>query len=82
MLSISNPVEELAGVDARALPDRLLQATQPLVLRGLVADWPLVRAGLVSADAAAAYLQEFYRGAVAPCRRRAPAGHLCRVDHD
>lgn len=39
--------------------DRLLRgAREPFVVRGLVRDWPLVRAGLVSARAARAYLLE------------------------
>jgi len=41
----------LAGLDAR-----LAGADRPFVVRGLTADWPLVRAGLDSADAARAYL--------------------------
>jgi hypothetical protein len=39
-----------------ALDARLAGADQPFVVRGLAADWPLVRAGLESADAARAYL--------------------------
>ena len=35
---------------------RLRDAREPFVIRGLAADWPLVRAGLESADAARAYL--------------------------
>lgn len=40
----------------------LIAEQRPVVLRGLVRDWPLVRAGLTSADAAADYLKRFYQG--------------------
>lgn len=47
------PEERLAPADLDA---RLREAREPFVVRGLAADWPLVRAGLESADAARAYL--------------------------
>ena len=40
----------------------LLAAGQPRVLKGLVSDWALTRAGLRSADEAMAYLRSFYNG--------------------
>ncbi len=49
-------VAEREAADAAAL-DRLLQgAREPFVIRGLVAHWPLVQAGLVSPRAAREYL--------------------------
>ncbi len=63
MLAISNQVREIAGADPQALPDAILQATQPVVLRGLIANWPMVHAGLESAHAATAYLRRFYHDA-------------------
>ncbi|MCC6940807.1 MAG: cupin-like domain-containing protein, partial [Novosphingobium sp.] len=36
------PVTELAVVDAAALDVAIASAEQPFVVRGLVADWPLV----------------------------------------
>jgi hypothetical protein len=63
MLAISDKVNEIAGLNPQALPDAVLKATQPVVLRGLVANWPVVQAGLESAQAAAAYLRRFYRDA-------------------
>ena len=41
-----------------ALDARLKGADQPFVVRGLARDWPLVRAGLASANAARSYLVE------------------------
>jgi|PlaIllAssembly_1097288.scaffolds.fasta_scaffold17792_2 hypothetical protein len=63
MLKIENSVEELSGLDPAALPDAVLSSTRPLLLRGLVAHWPLVQAGLQSADAAMDYLKRFYQDA-------------------
>ncbi len=52
-------MRELAGVDPQALPDAVLKSTEPVLLRGLVAQWPAVAAGLESAAAACAYLRGF-----------------------
>jgi hypothetical protein len=56
-------IEELTGIDPRALPDRVLESSRPLVLRGLVGEWPMVKAGLGGARAAIDYLLRFYRQA-------------------
>lgn len=73
MLAISHKVQEIAGLDPRSLPDAVLKATQPVVLKGLVADWPVVRAGLESTTAAAAYLRRFYRDATVGAMLGAPS---------
>ena len=54
-------IREIDG--ATALSDEILASPAPLVLRGLVAHWPLVRAARASAQAADAYLRRFYRDA-------------------
>lgn len=54
-------MQELADVDPQALPDSLLQSTQPVVVRGLVGHWPALRTG-TAADLAA-YLARFCRDA-------------------
>lgn len=51
-------VPELRVADAAELDARLREADRPFVVRGLVADWPLVAAGRESARAARAYLVE------------------------
>src|SRR4051794_31463204 len=63
MLAISTKVREVAGVSPRELSDELLKSTQPVVLRGLVASWPVARAGLESGQAAVSYLRRFYQDA-------------------
>jgi hypothetical protein len=56
------PVAELRGLTPRDLNARILTSTQPLLLRGLVAHWPMVRAAQASQQEASAYLQRFYSG--------------------
>jgi hypothetical protein len=65
-------VRELSGIDARAIPDDILKSTQPLVLRGLVANWPMVRAARESGQAASEYLRRFYRDATVGALLAAP----------
>ena len=61
MLPVAKRVEEcdVGG----GLTDEILLSTRPLVLRGLVAHWPMVRAGLEGQRSADAYLRRFYRDA-------------------
>lgn len=56
-------MRELHGIDPQALGDQLLQATEPVVLRGLVASWPAVQAGLASRQGAEQYVRRFYQDA-------------------
>ena len=72
MLAISDKVREIAGVDPHSLPDTVLKATQPVVLRGVASHWPLVRAALESGEAASAYLRRFYRDATVGALLGAP----------
>ena len=58
-MTLSDVADAVNDFDAAAL----IEQQQPVLLRGLVRDWPLVRAGLAGADAAAAYLKRFYAGA-------------------
>ena len=72
MLANAKKIPEITGVDPRALPDSVLLSTQPIVLKGLVADWPLVRAGLQSNQSADAYIRKFYRDATVGALLGAP----------
>jgi hypothetical protein len=63
MLKPEGRVRELAGVAPDRVPlDELVEAQQPLVLKGLAADWPLVARGREGPQAAIAYLKSFYQG--------------------
>jgi hypothetical protein len=57
------PPEVLEGLDPQALPREVLLSTRPLLLRGLVHDWPAVQAATRSPQDAAAYLQGCWQGA-------------------
>ncbi|MBB3799255.1 cupin-like domain-containing protein [Xanthomonas sp. LMG 8993] len=61
MLAEPRAIEERHGLDPQQLDPAVLRSTMPLVLRGLVRDWPLAQAGATSAQAAA-YLRGFDRG--------------------
>lgn len=55
-------IREIPGADLEALPDEVLSGGRPVVLRGLVANWPFVRAALQSDEDAVRYLERFYTG--------------------
>lgn len=56
-------IKEIHGLTAEAFHRTVLPSAEPVVLRALVRHWPLVRAGTESAEALAAYLTRFDRGA-------------------
>jgi hypothetical protein len=58
---VAKPIREIPA--GPGISDELLRATEPYVVRGLAAHWPLVRAARTSIDAGDAYLRRFYRGA-------------------
>jgi hypothetical protein len=60
------PIPEVTGVTRRVFRDEILPAARPVVMRGLVADWPVVRAGKASATALADYIRRFDRGQTVP----------------
>jgi len=62
MLHIDKRIREI-GLRGPRLPDELLRATEPYVVRGLAAHWPLVDAARASIDAADGYLRRYYRDA-------------------
>ena len=54
MTGWGRPARRLAGVDPAAIPfDDLFAVQEPVVLEGAAAHWPVVQAGLESAEAAA-----------------------------
>ena len=56
------PLEHVEGIAPDAVYEHLIEREQPLVLRQLVSDWPLVQAARQSADQAGAYLRQFDTG--------------------
>jgi hypothetical protein len=67
------PIPERSGVTPQVFRDEILPAARPVVLRGLVSDWPLAQAGGRSAAALAAYIGRFDRGQPTPTMLGPPA---------
>lgn len=74
-------VEECEAADASALDALLKRARKPFVIRGLVAHWPLVQAGLRSPRSARAYLLDRARD-VPFSVSVGPPGHDGRMFYD
>lgn len=60
------PVQERRGVDAKVFREEIVPAGQPVILRGLIEDWPAVQQGKASPLATCEYLAQFYRGKTVP----------------
>ena len=63
MLVIDKKIAQAHHCTAQSIRSEVLTSTEPLVLKGLVADWPLTKLGLESQQKASAYLLQFYQGA-------------------
>jgi hypothetical protein len=59
------PIHEIAVPDTTAFQSDVVGGYAPVVIRGLVRDWPVVAAGAQSVEAVAAHLLQFDRGAAA-----------------
>jgi hypothetical protein len=64
MLSIEQTVREVQAGAPGELPAAVFGSAEPVLVRGLVRHWPIVRAASESPAAAEAYLQRFYQGAI------------------
>ncbi|GAB1594837.1 cupin-like domain-containing protein [Lysobacter claricitrinus] len=64
MAATAEAIRTLTGADPRALPDDVLTSKQPVLLRGLIRDWPLVQAARRGAGEAIDYLRVQDRGAI------------------
>jgi len=56
-------IREIDGLGPAGLSDEILTSTEPLVLKGVAASWPVVQVARASQRAGAAYLRRFYRDA-------------------
>ncbi|HEX8667843.1 MAG TPA: cupin-like domain-containing protein [Allosphingosinicella sp.] len=66
-------VPEWTGVTPELFRSEILPLNRPAVLRGVVADWPLVRAGSASPAALVDYLAGFDAGALVPTTTGPPS---------
>jgi len=71
-LPAAKAMREVAGLRPADLGPEILASTEPLLLRGLVADWPAVAAARTSAQAAIAYLRRWYVDATVNAMLGAP----------
>ena len=62
-------VEEIGGISAEAFSNGLAKSYRPVVIRGLVTDWPLVAAAHAGGEAVGRYLRRFESGAPAKVLR-------------
>ncbi|MFQ3236481.1 MAG: hypothetical protein ACI9C4_002053 [Paraglaciecola sp.] len=61
MINEKNKVRVLVGITPQSIPfDELFSQAQPVILKGLVKDWPLVKAGQESADEVMTQLELHY----------------------
>jgi hypothetical protein len=60
MIEITRPIQEITNATNASLTPELLSANTPVVLRGLVKDWPLVKDAQLSNQAAQSYLRQYY----------------------
>lgn len=73
MLDIARKTKQLEGVDPAAIPyAALVEAGEPVVLKGVARDWPAVQAGLQSASAAIDFFKQFDAGRPVTAYRAGP----------
>lgn len=68
-------VEETGPLSPAAFAERVAAVYRPVVMRGLVADWPAVAAARKGVDATAAYLARFDRGGTVSALVAPPSAH-------
>lgn len=55
-------MREVSAAQPGCVPDGVLHSDQPVIIRGLAAEWPVVQAAIESTGAADRYFRGFYRG--------------------
>ena len=61
-MTSANTFREIVGCQPESVAETVVSVTEPLVLKGLVSEWPVVRAGRRSPQEAADYIRQFYSG--------------------
>lgn len=75
MPTAPEPLPERSDVQAHSIPPEVLDAAEPLVLRGLVAHWPAVRESRRGPGAGIGTLRRFYRDATVGAWHGPPGIH-------
>ncbi len=60
MITVDKNIKEITGCTPDNIPATVLASAEPLVLRGLVDDWPITRLAKQSSQKATDYLLQFY----------------------
>jgi len=81
LLNINHRVASVEGIDKHNIPPELIEARNPIVLKQLVREWPLVAAGRASAQDAVEYVKKFYNGRPTIVCKLAPE-HRGRLFYD
>ncbi len=81
MLAIDRHIDEVPVTEPGKVPEAVFGSGDPLVLRGLVHDWPITRAGTTTPAATESYLMQFYAGASVNAVYSDPS-HRGRVFYD
>ena len=63
MLNIENQVRAVSGITPKGVPAEILASTEPVLLKGIAAEWPIVQAARRSAFAALDYIRSYYTDA-------------------
>lgn len=72
-LPTPSSVPELQLASGSPLPKEVLEGQTPVILRGYVADWPVIAAAADGIDQLIDYLRQFDKGAVAPVTVGSPS---------
>lgn len=59
---VANKVEAIEGFNADNIPGEIFISDKPVLLKGVVTEWPLVKAGLESTASAIEFLKKRYSG--------------------
>lgn len=62
MTSVRREIKEIFIADAGKIPVEVFSSEEPLILRGVAADWPIVKEGRKSTYGSLEYLRQFYTG--------------------
>lgn len=62
MLAIKNRVKEVSDIDANNIPASITQSVEPVIVRNLVSQWPMVAIGERSTTELITYLKSNYNG--------------------
>ena len=46
MITVDKPIKEVTCTEQGRVPEAIYSSSEPIVIRGLVSDWPLVKWGL------------------------------------